>query len=64
MYGIPGNDPFSQFGLGQQDDTGDRLVDRIMAAEYSLSIQQNDGSQALGILARMLGQWLNRRLGG
>jgi hypothetical protein len=63
MYGIPS--ATGGYGDGQQDDpynTGDRLVDRIMAAEYNLSVQRNDGPQAINILARMLGHWLTNRL--
>jgi hypothetical protein len=65
MFG--NGDPFgSQFpGRGQDDDVtaGDRLVGRIMSAEYNLAVQRNDGLQATDILARMLGQWLSNRFG-
>jgi hypothetical protein len=43
--------------------TGDRLVGRIMAAEYNLAVQRGDTSQATDILARIVGQLLADREG-
>ena len=57
MHGI-GNDPFGQQSQGQGFGYGDRLVDRVMATEYNLAIQRNDAPSALGVLARMFGEWL------
>jgi hypothetical protein len=62
MYGI-GNDPFS--GPGEQYGSGDRMVERVMAAEYNLTLQRERGPQAAspsGILAQVVGQWLQSRL--
>lgn len=42
-------------------DYGSRLPDRVMAAEYNLAVQRNDGAQAIGTLARIIGTWLFRR---
>lgn len=40
---------------------GDRLVGRIMAAEYNLAVQRGDTRQAAGILALIVGQLLTDR---
>jgi hypothetical protein len=40
---------------------GDRLVGRIMAAEYNLAVQRGDLGQATGILAMLAGQFLSQR---
>jgi hypothetical protein len=37
---------------------GDRLVSRIMAAEYNLAMEFGDSGQAAGVLARIVGQFL------
>lgn len=50
-----------QAGDGNQYAYGDNMVERIMAAEYNLAVQRNDGPQAMGTLARMLGQFLANR---
>ena len=42
-------------------DAGDRLVSRIMAAEYNLAVQRGDSRQATSILALLLGQFLSNR---
>lgn len=65
MYGI-GGDPFGGDRFGRHDqglDAGDRLVGRIMAAEYNLGVQQGGtaGRQlADQSLSRLIGMWLNR----
>lgn len=50
---------------GQQAESGqgagDRLVGRIMAAEYNLAVQRGDLGQATGILAMLAGQFLSQR---
>lgn len=52
---------------GQQpqlhEGAGDRLVSRIMAAEYNLAVQRGDTRQAAGILALLTGQFLTDREG-
>jgi hypothetical protein len=48
----------------QQDQDmsyGDRLVGRIMAAEYNLAVQRGDATQAADALAKILGQFLSAR---
>jgi hypothetical protein len=50
----------------QQEGYGDRLVDRVMAEEYNLAVQRQDGPQSAtpgGILAQIIGWWMNRRAG-
>ncbi len=60
MFGI-GNDPFGQQIQDDPYASGDRLVNRVMSAQYNLAVQRNDAPTATGILARMLGQWLQTR---
>jgi hypothetical protein len=48
----------------QQDQDmpyGDRLVGRIMSAEYNLAVQRGDAPQAADALAKILGQFLSER---
>ena len=46
-----------------QDDTGCVLAARIMAAEYNLAVQRQGAAKAtpMGILAQVLGEWLQER---
>jgi hypothetical protein len=45
----------------QHQASGDRLVGRIMAAEYNLAVQRGDFMQATGVLALLVGQLLTDR---
>jgi hypothetical protein len=60
-------DPVFHLPDGQQPQpdqgAGDRLVSRIMAAEYNLAVESGDSSQAADILARIVGQFLIDREG-
>jgi hypothetical protein len=44
----------------QDMSCGDRLVGRIMAAEYNLAVQRGDQQQANDALGKLLGMFLNR----
>lgn len=65
MFGI-GNDPLGQLDLGQDQgqgfDAGDRLVGRILTAEYMLGINTRNrvGQQLAG---QSLGQLIGLALG-
>lgn len=62
MYGI-GNDPFGRYDQGQTFDYGERLVGRILSAEYQLGVQQQSpaGNQLAGqSLSQLLGLFLSR----
>lgn len=53
----------NQNGQGSQNDTGNDLVARIMAAEYNLAVQRQgaDAATPMGILGQMLGELLQER---
>lgn len=44
-------------------NAGDRLAGRVMAAQYNLAVQRGDTRQATDILARIVGQFLSDRAG-
>lgn len=56
----PGNDPFVQQDQQQDMTVGDRLVGRILSAEYNLAQQRGDQQQANDALGKLLGMFLNR----
>ena len=48
----------------QQDQDmsyGDRLVGRILSAEYNIAVQRGDAPQAADALAKILGMFLNEK---
>jgi hypothetical protein len=46
---------------GQDMPYGDRLVGRILSAEYNLAVQRGDAPQAADALAKILGMFLNEK---
>lgn len=62
MYGI-GSQPFGQHDQDQTFDYGERLVGRILSAEYQLGAQQQSlaGNQLAGqSIGQLLGLFLSR----
>lgn len=47
----------------QNSQPGDRLVERVMSAEYNLAVQRNDGQQAMNTLARLVGFLMSKSAG-